>query len=694
MSKDVLFEIGLEELPARFIDNAERQLQEQTVSWLQNERIAFESLQTFSTPRRLAILLTNVAEEQETMEEEVRGPALKIAKDEQGSWTKAAIGFTKGQGKTTDDIYTKDIKGTTYIFVSKRTIGKKTFDLLSSFKEIILNIPFPQNMRWGSETIRYARPIRWLVALFDNEIIPFEIAQVKTGNMTEGHRFLGKPVVIEQPKDYELLLEKEYVIANPKKREQLIEQAIHDLENEKQIHVPMESSLLQEVRNLVEYPTAFMGSFEQEFLELPEEVLIISMKEHQRYFPVRSTDGKLLPHFISVRNGNDVHLDTVRKGNEKVLRARLSDGRFFYEEDRKRDLQYYQDKLQYVVFQEKLGTLKDKIERVTFIAKMIAKEVHLTEEQIEKIERAATLSKFDLMTDMVNEFTELQGIMGEKYALLANEPNEVAQAIREQYLPDHADGVLPQSSIGSIVSIADKLDTIVGCIHVGLKPTGSQDPYGLRRQAIGILRVLGNEKWDISMESLIAIPIEHYMEKDIIGMNKEELRTTTMEFMKQRMTYILKQLSIETDVIHAVIDQEIGILTYTKEKAILLSSKRNDMTFKTIQESLVRVMNLAGKSEVGVVDPTLLQTPSEQELYEQYQIVKSEFQQHNNNQDAVSALNALSKLAQPIESFFDHNMVMDKDEQLKNNRLALLYVISTLIQSFANLSMIEWKQHF
>ena len=694
MSTDVLFEIGVEELPARFIDQAERELKERTASWFKGMRIPFSEIVTFSTPRRLAILIRQVSHKQETIEEEVRGPALKIAKDEEGNWTKAAVGFTKGQGKTTDDLYTRDIKGTTYTFINKRTDGKETLAILPSFKDIILSIPFNQTMRWGEESIRYARPIRWLVALYGDKVIPFEIAHVKTGNVTKGHRFLGEDVIITEPKQYEMLLQKQYVIVDPKKRETLILEGIKEIEENEHVHIPVDEKLLNEVRNLVEYPTVFMGNFEKEFLNLPEEVLIISMKEHQRYFPVKSTDDQLLPHFIGVRNGDQYALDYVVKGNEKVLRARLADARFFFEEDQNINIDSFQEKLKSVVFQEKLGTIHDKVQRVKLMTEKIANRLQLNKDLARKAVQAASLSKFDLVTNMVNEFTELQGVMGEKYALLKGEDPDVAKAISEHYMPLHAQGELPNTIIGSIVSIADKLDTIVGCIHVGLRPTGSQDPYGLRRQAIGILRIMDKEKWHITVEEIVQIAVDLYKNNDIPGMKSTELTEAVLSFLKHRIEYLFKQQSIEPDVIRAVIDHEIGILTYAKDKAQLLSVKRNEETFKTTQEALVRVLNLSEKAERTEIDEDILSTPSEKALYQSYLETKQFYSEADAADDANQALNALARLSDPIHEFFEHNMVMAKEEHIRHNRLALLYEISTLIHSFANLQLIEWNQHF
>src|SRR5690625_2484385 len=368
MSNHVLFEIGIEELPARFIDDAESQLFVKTEEWLKKANITYESIKTYSTPRRLAIMIGNIAEEQKTIREEARGPQLKIAKDESGNWTKAALGFVKGQGKQPEDIYVKEIKGQEYIFVEKVIEGRKTVEILPEFKDIITSIHFPQTMRWGEGIFRFARPIRWILALFNDQVIPFEVANVTSNNVTFGHRFLGQESVITDPTRYETILEENYVIVDPERRENIILKQIHELESKINARIVVNDSLLNEVRNLVEYPTVFHGQFEEEYLQLPEEPLITSMQEHQRYFPVKSKeDDTLLPYFVSVRNGDNRELNNVVRGNEKVLRARLADAVFFYEEDKKYSIDFYIHKLKTVVFQEKIGTIYEKLTNVTKI---------------------------------------------------------------------------------------------------------------------------------------------------------------------------------------------------------------------------------------------------------------------------------------------------------------------------------------
>lgn len=690
MAQDVLIEIGLEELPARFIDDAEAQVLNKTIKWLENQRITYSSAASFSTPRRLAVLVEGAADTQTSIEEEAKGPALKIAKDDQGNWTKAAEGFTRGQGKTTDDIYIKEVKGTSYIYVKKYIEGKAVQSLLPEFKDIIESITFGKNMRWANETLRYARPIRWLVALHGNEVIPFEIAHVKTSNFTYGHRFLSGKITIEEPNQYEQLLSEHYVIANAKKREVKIMEQLEALQAENEFQIPVNKDLLNEVRNLVEYPTAFVGSFSTSFLALPNEVLITSMAEHQRYFPVER-DGELLPNFVGVRNGDEHALQTVIRGNEKVLRARLADAEFFFEEDKKHSIDFFQEKLTRVVFQEKLGTYTEKVNRVKKIAHHLAEQLSL--EELKEVERAAEISKFDLMTNMVNEFTELQGVMGEKYAAYFGEAEEVSKAIREHYLPKQSHGELPVSKAGAVLSIADKIDTIAGCIGVGLIPSGSQDPYGLRRQAMGILRILKDQNWDVTVESLIDYSLS-VLENSGLTLN-DSAREELLKFFASRAEYLMREENIEADIIHAVVDNRIGIIHFAIDKARVLSAKKADDRFKTSQEALVRVLNLEDKTgdKNHNVDSALFQTDSEKALYNAVEAVKSSYIAYLEAQDSEKAIDVLANLSDDIHAFFDHNMIMDDNEAVRNNRLSIISELSVLILQYADLRKIAWKQH-
>ena len=686
---DVLLEIGIEELPARFIDDAEQQLEANTYHWLKEQNLDYGSIQTFSTPRRLAVLIYSIAKEQKTIEEEVRGPQLHIAKDENDSWTKAAIGFTKGQGKTVDDIYTKTENGKEYIYVNKITEGKNTKDLLPALKNVIDQLQFSQTMRWADISYRFPRPIRWVTALYDETVIPFEVADVKTSNISYGHRFLGEELIITAPSDYEALLEKQYVIADPQKREAMIVQGIHDIEAKTPFHIEVEQDLLEEVRNLVEFPTVFYGEFERDFLKLPEEVLITSMKEHQRYFPVFNKEqDALLAFFVSVRNGDNKRLDNVIRGNERVLRARLKDAVFFYEEDQQQSIEFYNDKLKNVVFQEKIGTIYEKTMHIKDIANDILDILEVDKETKQTAIRTSEICKFDLVTNMVNEFTELQGIMGEKYARIFGEDQQVATAIREHYLPLQANGKLPETVEGSVVSMADKLDTIAGCFSVGLIPSGSQDPHGLRRQATGVLRILLANNWKIKLELLIEKACAVY------GATDESTIEMIVQFFRDRATYLLTDEKLEVDVVRAVLNKDIDVFHYKRDKALLLTDKKHSENFKPYQEALIRVMNIAQKADPNQsVQANLLQSDSEIALFDKYKENHANLKNAESCYNAEAALRVLEDMKESINAFFDHNMVMAEDEQVKQNRLSLMHPISTMIKEFADISLIEWKQH-
>lgn len=694
MSKTVLFELGVEELPARFIDDALEQLEVKTEAWLKEARIPFGEIKGFATPRRLAVQISNVEEKQPDLEEEAKGPAKHIALDEDGQWTKAAIGFSKGQGKDVEDIYFKEIKGTEYVHVTKFIEGEETQKLLEDFKSVFLSLNFPKNMRWAAYELRYARPIRWMVALYGEQIIPFQIENVTTGRMTQGHRFLGSAVELQNADQYKKALEEQSVISSVKERKQMIREQLMTLQNEKGWKLIIDEDLLNEVTHLVEYPTAFSGSFNEEFLALPEEALITSMKEHQRYFPVRSTEGDLLPFFVGVRNGNANHIENVARGNEKVLKARLKDAQFFYEEDQKGSIDEKLSKLERMVYQEELGTLADKVNRIVAVSGKLSEWLQLNEKEQQLTKRAAEICKFDLVTQMVDEFTELQGVMGEKYARQFGEEEAVAVAINEHYMPRHANGELPQTTIGAIVSIADKLDTIVGSISIGIIPTGSQDPYGLRRQALGILQTLEAKEWDVSVEKLIELVHHFYQELNLPTRSSEEVSADLHEFFKVRAAYLLREDGIDPDVVEAVLVNGVGRFSTTRDKAKVLVDKRTDESFKPVQEALGRVMKLADKAESRTVDSNLFENETEAKLYEVYQSTSPVYHEALKEDKPVQALDALTRLATPIHEFFDHTMVMAEDEKVKQNRLSLLYAISEDVKAFADLTAIEWKQQF
>lgn len=693
-TSNVLFEIGLEEMPARFLTDTEKQLSEKTAAWLDESRLAYEKMDTFITPRRFAVLIHNLESKQPDLHEEVRGPKLQIAKDQAGEWSKAAIGFCKGQGKTLEDIVVKTVDGHEYIFVEKYIEGQLATAILPDFKDVVLSLNFPKNMRWGDRSLRFIRPIKWILALNDTDVIPFEIEGVVSSNDTRGHRFLGQTITISDALSYQAALKDEYVIASTTERQAMIVEQIKALETAQDFVVPMDEDLLEEVTHLVEYPTVFYGEFSKDFLDVPEEALITSMKEHQRYFPVRQTDHTLLQYFIAVRNGNGDHIDTVKRGNEKVLNARLKDAVFFYEEDQKQSIESNNDKLTRMVFQEKLGTLHDKVERVTAISQSVAIALQLDQAVVKDVHRAAHISKFDLVTQMVNEFTNLQGVMGEKYARLKGESEAVSVALNEQYMPRHAHDALPVSTVGQILSVADKMDTIVGCIAVGLMPTGSQDPYALRRQAMGVVQILEHFGWSLSFEDLLDLIVSHYETTAIAVSDYDVVKHNVTDFFRARVSYIAKERGVERDIIEAVTNLGLGQLHQLFIKANLLEDRRKDEAFKETEEALVRSLNLAKKATTTEVEAHLFDNESETALYQTLLEVRASFEARIKEEAYKEALEELEALTPAINRFFDETMVMVDNDKVKNNRLALLNQVKQLVDQLGDFTQIEWKQQF
>ncbi|MFT8320353.1 MAG: glycine--tRNA ligase subunit beta [Bacillus sp. (in: firmicutes)] len=688
MSKrDLLLEIGLEEMPARFVTSSMNALKDKVEAWLNEKQLAYKAIQAFSTPRRLAVLVSELEEAQKDVEEEAKGPAKKIALNEKGEWSKAAAGFTRGQQMTVEDIFFKEINGVEYAHVKKFIKGQATKELLVELKEIILSLNFPKNMRWANNDLRYIRPIKWLVALFGEEIIPFSITNVTTGNTSLGHRFLGGEITFEHPSDYEKILLSQFVVANAAERKKAIVSQIKKLEEENNWVIPVDEDLLEEVTNLVEYPTALFGKFEESFLDLPNEVLITSMKEHQRYFPVKSSQGELLPFFVTVRNGDHQHLEKVAKGNEKVLRARLADAAFFYKEDQKLQIETLLEKLQFIVYHEEIGTLAEKVDRVRSLTNKLTVMLQFNEEEKRNASRAAQIAKFDLVTNMVYEFPELQGLMGEKYALQKGEKTEVAKAINEHYMPRHADDHTAPSKEGAVLSIAEKLDTIVSFFSIGLIPTGSQDPYALRRQATGIVQTLRDKDWNLLLEELVKLTISNCTNS--FKVSEEELYQNIIAFFKLRIKHILQEEGIRYDLIEAVLGNEVGNIASLIRRAQVLEAHKEEKDFKEGMEALSRVINISNKAVVaGEVEQSLFENEQESSLYDSYLSVKEQLEKTNNEEDAFQLLFSLKE---NITHYFDHTMVMAKEEKLKENRLNQMVKLAEIIKSFANVNEVIVK---
>ncbi|MCQ4086138.1 glycine--tRNA ligase subunit beta [Saccharibacillus sp. JS10] len=695
MAKDLLLEIGLEEVPARFLRAAMNQLREKTEKWLDASRLSYDKVEAYATPRRLAVLARGVAEKQEDVNEEVKGPSRKIAQDANGDWSKAALGFARSQGVDASDFTFKELSGVEYIYATKSLNGQEASALLpEGLKSIISSLTFPKNMRWGAYDFRFIRPIRWMVALFGEEIVPFEITDVETNRVSRGHRFLGSETSIAKASDYVENLRTQHVLVDVEEREALILKQIRDLAEANNWNIAIKEDLLEEVLFLVETPTALFGTFEESFLNIPQEVLITSMREHQRYFPVLDAEGKLLPFFVTVRNGDAKSLDIIAKGNEKVLRARLSDAQFFYEEDQKVAISDALAKLENVVFHEELGSTGDKVRRIRQTADVIASKLNLDADAAQSVSRAADICKFDLVTQMVYEFPELQGMMGEDYARKAGEKEEVARAVFEHYQPRFAGESVPASIVGSVVSLADKMDAIVGFFGIGIIPTGSQDPYALRRQAAGIVQILLDHHLELTLDQLFDISISVHEQAGNLKHPADKVRQDLHDFFELRVKKLLSD-SLRYDVVDAVIAGGFGdIAAVVARGHALMDAVEHMDDFKTTVESFTRTGNLAAKAEHLEVKPELFEEEVERELYQSYEKVSKQLSMESKlgqKDQSKSQLEALASLKQPITAFFDRVMVMAEDPQVRANRLALLGNIDRDLKQFADFGKLVWQ---
>ena len=694
MAKDLLLEIGLEEMPAHVVTPSRIQLEEKVIKFLDEHHLDYETVQSFATPRRLAVKVTAIPEKQADVEEEVKGPAKKIALDAEGNWSKAAQGFVRGQGVTTEDIVFKELNGVEYVYVTKFTKGQSAKEVLTKLNDVITSLTFPVTMHWANYDFEYIRPIHWIVALLDDEVIPFKVLDVTTGQTSRGHRFLGDDVTFQHANEYEAKLKEQFVVVQPNERKQMIVDQANALAAEKNWQLALDEELLEEVTNLVEYPTAFVGSFDEKYLSVPDEVLVTSMKEHQRYFEVRNDQGLLMPHFIAVRNGDNVHLENVIKGNEKVLIARLEDAEFFYNEDKKLTIEACVEKLKNVTFHEKIGSIYEKMQRVALIAQIIGRKVGLSEEELEDLKRASEIYKFDLVTNMVGEFPEVQGIMGEKYALLQGEKPAVATAIREHYLPTSSEGELPETAIGAVLALADKLDSVFSFFSVGMIPTGSNDPYALRRQTYGVIRIIEDKGWTFPLVQL-QTEVDEAVNQDVekYGVLLNEGQAEVVEFVKARLRQLLMTKNVRHDIIDAVVSAEQADLSKLFASANILKSRFEDQDFKPSMEALTRVINLAkkgqellGDTEEGI-DPSLFENKAEKELYQAVNDLSEAFA----TRTIAENYEALVNLRPLIDAYFNETMVMVEDEKVKQNRLKQLMQIAKMALSIASLDLLIVK---
>lgn len=689
MTKDYLFEIGTEEMPAHVVAKSVKQLADRTGKFLRDNGLSFKNIKTFSTPRRLTILVQELAEKQADIDEIKKGPSKKIALDKDGNWSKAAEGFVRGQNMSVDDIYFQKIKDVEYAYIHVKKEGKKATEILLGMDQIVKELAFPTKMRWGNYDLEFVRPIHWIVSLFGSEIIPVKILDIVAGRKTYGHRFLGESLVLATSDDYESALKSQFVIADANQRKNMILSQINSLCEKNDWQVKIDSGLLEEVTNLVEYPTIFSGSFNEKYLNIPKEVLITSMKDNQRYFEVYDHEGTLINHFIAIRNGNSDYLDNVIAGNEKVLVARLDDAQFFYDEDKKYPLSHFVEKLSSVSFHDKIGSMAEKMLRVKLIGEYIGEKINISSSELADFDRAADIYKFDLVTNMVGEFAELQGIMGTHYAELAGERKAVSQAIKESYLPSSADGDLPTTKIGSLLSIADKLDTIIAFFGAGMIPNSSNDPYALRRSAYGIVRILINQSWNISIEDALKDIIALLKGKTVAKLpNDEATQAEISDFIINRVKQLLQVKKYSYDVIDTVLASNQQNVANILSIADILQENHDDSKFKKVVESLTRIANILKKadfSEAEQINPDLFENNSEKALYDKINLLLDK------SLDVKTLYSEFVQLQPVIDEYFDSNMILDKNEAVKINRLSQLKLIDKLALEFGDLSKLVIK---
>ena len=680
MSKNLLLEIGTEEMPANIMSGVVDQLKALAASQFEAHRIAAESITIYATPRRLAVLVKDAADRQPDEEVKKRGPSVKAAFDADGNPTRAAQGFARGQHIDPSEL----VKEGEYTWAHVVHAGKKVEDVLPElFLSLITGLNFTRSMRWADEEAHFIRPVRWIVALCDKEIIPMEFAHVKSGNVSRGHRFLCKePVVISDPLSYKETMREAFVIVDQDERREMIRTGLLAVADKLGGHVWHNADLLEEINYLVEYPTPLYGRIDDEFLKLPVPAVVTPMRDHQRYYPVRNEDGSLMPYFLTVRNGGTKALENVQHGNEKVLRARLDDAKFFFENDRKETLEGHRDDLTRINYQEGMGDMRDKADRLQKLTEAIGKDWGFTAEEAADADRAAFLSKSDLATGMVTEFTELQGEMGKEYALLDGEKPEVAKAIFEQYMPRFAGDILPQQEIGRALSLADKLDNLAATFLRGLIPTGSQDPFALRRQTIGAVNILTDGKihWDIrrGIEAALALlPGDEETKKTVLSQIED--------FFRQRIKAIMLDEGIAYDIIDAVLAGPVDDIyaLFLKARSMAESQLKGEAE---LRQAVTRLANITKGKTGGKVDPSLFTEDVEKKLQDAFEAVSAEALPLFASYEYGKALPALKELTAPINDYLDNVMVMVDDEAVKNNRISQLLATLALFNTWGDFS--------
>lgn len=684
MRRGLLLEIGTEEMPARFISQALDGLREGVEREMGGERIGFGAIRVMGTPRRLA-LYAELDEEQGGLEEVKVGPPKKVAFDPEGRPTKAAIGFAEREGVGLEALEVIATDKGEYLGVRRREKGKRTIEVLAEvLPRLILSIPFPKSMRWSDLEIRFARPIHWVVALFGEEVVPFAIGNIVSGAQTRGHRFLAPaPFTVKGLEDYIEGLRRAFVIVDPGERMEMIRREVEEAAKGVGGRPLAADDLLEEILYLVEYPVAIAGGFDRSYLELPQEVLITAMEHHQRYIPVVDGEGRLLAAFVAVANIKSSSMDIIRRGNERVLQARLADARFFFEEDQRVPLEGRLERLKGVVFQAKLGTVYEKVMRVKALSERLAGII--APEAMQVAARGALLCKADLTTEMVGEFPELQGVMGREYALRGGEDPAVAQAIYEHYLPRFSGDKLPDTDAGAILSIADKIDTVVGCFGAGLIPTGTSDPFALRRQTLGVIQIILAKGYRLSLREIFAWSAGLLAEK--IERPSEAVIEDVLAFFKGRFAGLLTSQGYAADVVDGVLACQGDDLVDARARIEALARFRERGEYEPVAVAFKRVANiLRGIDSRGSVNPELFEIPEEGALHESYKGIVGKFTSAVETGDYEEALAALAALRGGVDAFFDRCFVMVDDIKVRQNRLALLGEIAELFSHIADFS--------
>ena len=686
---ELFLEIGAEEIPARFMSLALDYLEKEIPSFLKKNRIQASEPRVMGSPRRLVISFDEVGNQQEDIVETHFGPNVKLAYDEKGDPTKSALGFARGKGIDPSQLtLEKTPKGEVVCARIEKT-GQPTATILNNFFPILISkIPFPKKMRWGNRETPFVRPLHWIVALFGSKPLSFSYEGTPCTDISRGHRFMHSDFFkVNGMDDYLKSCEKYFLMIDPVIRKKSIVDQITLLANEVGGAVELDPELLEEVNYLVEYPFAIRGNFEKQFLELPRELLITTMKYHQKYFSLKNKHGDLLPYFITISNVQPGPGGEIVRGNERVLRARLQDARFFFDEDRKKRLEDFVELLKDVTFQKSLGTSYEKVNRIVALTEFLATEV--CPEQIKQASRAAWLCKADLVTQMVYEFPELQGIIGGYYADHSGEDPEVGLAIKEHYRPAFSGDSPPSSPVGSIVSIADKLDTILGCIGVGLLPSGSEDPYGLRRHSLGIIQTIISQNWQVSLDKLIQKGIN--LLKDKTKLTSDEIHMHTQVLFSQRYKTILIGEEYPYDAIDAVLSTNIDSLVDVRQKVVALSDLKKQPYFEPLAITFRRVVSILNEESDGNIQTSLLSEPAEKKLYDEYRRVKEPVENHLSKKQFPQALEKIVEIKETVDEFFAHIMVMTKEDELRKNRLRLLKHISLLFSNIADFSKIVLK---